>query len=109
MFDLARALSRAEELTASRFPDHPGIAALLARARDDGLPHTQRTAALRLLGALFDEPLVGPQIVHLDIIGVCNANCVYCRDHSPYVNDREPWRNREMPYELAAQIGRAHV
>ena len=104
MFDLARALSRAEELTAPRYPDHPGVAALLARAQDEGLLHTQRSAALRLLGALVGEPLAGPQIVHLDIIGTCNANCVYCRDHSPYVNNREPWRNREMPYELAARL-----
>ncbi|HPM76609.1 MAG TPA: hypothetical protein PK961_05915, partial [bacterium] len=64
---MARALSRAEELIARRFPDHPGAAALLSRARDDGRPSPQRTAALRLLGALVGEPLAGPQIVHLDI------------------------------------------
>lgn len=104
MFDLERALVRANERLAQKYPDHPGVAALSARAHDADRPLGQRKAALRLLGALLGETLAGPQIVHLDIVGACNANCVYCRDHSPYVRDREPWRNREMPYELAARL-----
>jgi MoaA/NifB/PqqE/SkfB family radical SAM enzyme len=101
-FALDRAVARAAELF-GRSP-HPGVAQLWRKAADSAAPESERRAALRLLGALAGEPLVGPRIVHLDVVGACNSNCVYCRDHSPYVRGREAWRGKEMPFELAARL-----
>ncbi len=104
MLDLDHAIARAHQLAAARYPNDPGVAGLLARAADTAAAVSARRQTLRLLGAVLGETLVGPRIVHLDVIGVCNSNCIYCRDHSPYVRDREPWREMEMPYELAARL-----
>jgi len=104
MLDLIRALARADELIAERFADENAVRALLRAAADESRSPDQRRADLRLLGAIFGEALLGPRIVHLDIVGQCNANCVYCRDHSPYITDREPWRLMEMPYETASRL-----
>ena len=104
MNDLDRAAARARQLTEKKFPGDPGVGDLLAVAANRETARDERAAALRLLGALVGEALVGPRIVHLDIVGACNSNCIYCRDHSPYINDREPWRAMEMPYELAARL-----
>jgi MoaA/NifB/PqqE/SkfB family radical SAM enzyme len=104
LFDLDAAAAAAAAALPARVTASPGPARLLARAADAGAPPTARRAALRLLGAVAGEAFVGPRLVQLDVVGVCGANCVYCRDHSPYVTDREPWRAREMPFELAARL-----
>jgi molybdenum cofactor biosynthesis enzyme MoaA len=104
MTDLTRAAARAAEKLADLARREDAVRRLLARAADASVPAEERRADLRLLGALAGEAFVGPRIVHLDLVGTCTSNCVYCRDHSPYVRDREPWRTMEMPYELVARL-----
>lgn len=38
---------------------------------------------LRILGILLDRTFIGPVDLVLDLIHVCNANCVHCWIHSP--------------------------
>ncbi|MDP8222691.1 MAG: radical SAM protein [Candidatus Lernaella stagnicola] len=102
--DLNQAATRARDALTIEAETNAGVRDLLAVAEDDAADRPTRQAALRLLGALAGEAFVGPRIVHLDVVGVCNANCIYCRDHSPYIHDREPWRTMEMPYEMAARL-----
>ncbi len=104
MIDLDQATARAVTALAETAEAEPGLQELLAAAGDCEADASARRTALRLLGALAGEAFVGPRIVHLDVIGVCNANCIYCRDHSPYIRDREPWRLMEMPYDLAVRL-----
>jgi len=103
MNDLDQAAARAAQALEQSAAD-PAVEALLASAADGARSAAARRAELRLLGALAGEAFVGPRIVQLDPIGVCNLNCVYCRDHSPYAEDREPWRINEMPHDLAVRL-----
>lgn len=104
MIDLDQAAVAAAARLSDLAAHETGVADLLRAAADSDAPAARRQAALRLLGAVAGEAFVGPRIVHLDVIGRCNANCVYCRDHSPYIHDREPWRLMEMPFDLAVRI-----
>ncbi|MDP8256992.1 MAG: radical SAM protein [Candidatus Alcyoniella australis] len=107
-FDLQRALERAltdlEPLTRRE----PGLQRLARELQREERPLDQRKRLLRLAGIVTDRAYVGPTIVHLDVVGVCNLNCIYCRDHSPYLVGRESWRSMEMPLErikLAVEQG----
>jgi len=104
MIDLDQAAAAAAATLADPAAREPGVAGLLRIAADPVVSRADRLATLRLLGALAGEVFVGPRIVHLDVVGRCNANCVYCRDHSPYIRDREPWRLTEMPLDLARRL-----
>lgn len=77
---------------------------LLREAGEESRSRSERLATYRLLGALAGRAFCGPRLVVLDIVGRCNLNCVYCRDHSPYLPGREPWRYAEMPFDLAARL-----
>jgi MoaA/NifB/PqqE/SkfB family radical SAM enzyme len=104
MFDLGEHIRRAIEICDEKMPD----SAAWQRARAE-LLSTQSTERrqkrlLTLCGAEAGQALIGPQMVLADITGRCNASCVFCRDHSPRVTDREPWRNMEMPPELLFRL-----
>lgn len=103
MTDLDQAAAQAARALEALSAD-PAVRALLAAAADRAHPAGERRGNLRLLGALAGEAFIGPRIVQLDIIGICNLNCIYCRDHSPYREDREPWRIQEMPVTLVKRL-----
>jgi MoaA/NifB/PqqE/SkfB family radical SAM enzyme len=104
MNTLDEAAAAAATELAALAPNHPGLQVLLDRAAASAVAEPERKHALRLLGAVAGRAFVGPRIVHLDVVGACDSNCLYCRDHSPYIRDREPWRLMEMPLPLALRL-----
>lgn len=98
-----RPLPNPDEI-AGLLPADPAVRRLLREAADENRPEADRRADWRLLGALAGRAFVGPRLVILDVVGRCNLNCVYCRDHSPYIQGREAWRDEEMPFDLARRL-----
>jgi len=104
MFDLDRAIQTAAKAAVAAFPKEPAVEAILLRLQSDGCPIGEKKRILVALGILTGDAFIGPQEILLDIIGTCNLNCIYCRDHSPFVNDREAWRDMEMPFALIERM-----
>ena len=104
MFDVSEAAAKATEHCRTRLGSHEAVARVLAELNDAATPLPRKKRLLVNLGIVAGEPFIGPQTIHLDIIGICNLNCLYCRDHSPLVTDREPWREMEMPFELISDL-----
>jgi len=81
------------------------IAKLIAQIRSSDTPQKERSQYTRLLSAKFGFAIAPPRVVHLDIVGTCNLNCIYCRDHSPFaLSPRESWRNNPMDKALAIRL-----
>ena len=105
MFDFDRAIERAREACEILFFGDEAVEALLSELADPATPEPHKKRLLVNLGILAGEPFIGPQIVMLDLVGRCNLNCTFCRDHSPYLkHKREAWRDMEMDYALAVRL-----
>lgn len=104
MFDLESHVQRALKAGDERLADHSAWEAIRAELCDDGIAARRRKRLLVLAGAAMGEALIGPETLLLDITGRCNTTCVFCRDHSPRIENREAWRDMEMPFALLARL-----
>ena len=104
MFDLKKAAEKASAICREKFPQQPAVAGAIAMLDDPDVSIEHKKRLLVNLGILAGQAFIGPQVLHLDIVGVCNLNCIYCRDHSPWRTDRETWREMEMPFDLISGL-----
>jgi MoaA/NifB/PqqE/SkfB family radical SAM enzyme len=61
---------------------------------------------LRVLGVLLERTFIGPVDLVLDLIHVCNANCVHCWIHSPNASKRlrHDFKRQAMALETVKTI-----
>ncbi len=104
MFDLDQHIRRAVEIADEKMRGEAAWNRIRARLLSADISDREKKRLLVLLGSAVGEALIGPQMVLADITGRCNANCIFCRDHSPRVTDREAWRDMEMPPELLFRL-----
>jgi MoaA/NifB/PqqE/SkfB family radical SAM enzyme len=60
----------------------------------------------RLLGIIFDELLVGPEVLQIDIINKCNQSCMYCWIHSKLltISKSKEWHEQKMDFAFFKKI-----
>jgi MoaA/NifB/PqqE/SkfB family radical SAM enzyme len=104
MFDLETAIAHATEHCLARFSGVDAVERVVGRLNLPEASVEEKKRILVNLGILTGEIFIGPQVVHLDIVGTCNLDCIYCRDHSPWVTDRESWRDMEMDFGLFERL-----
>jgi MoaA/NifB/PqqE/SkfB family radical SAM enzyme len=104
MFDLDSCIRDALVIAQDRMASFSGWERIREELLDPSVPARRKKRLLTLLGPAVGEALIGPQMVLLDITGRCNANCVFCRDHSPRIDDREAWRDMEMNPEFIFRL-----
>ena len=104
MFDLDSAINKAVRACRGNFNGDAAVEKAVAELLSEKTPVARKKRVLVCLGVLTGEVFIGPQTLHLDIVGVCNINCIYCRDHSPWVTEREKWREMEMPFDLIERL-----
>ena len=104
MFDLDQAANAAAKAAIAAFPKEKAVDIAVKMLQNPGTSDPDKKRLLVALGILTGQTFIGPQEILLDIIGTCNLNCIYCRDHSPLVHDRASWRDMEMPYELIVRM-----
>ncbi|MDD5730487.1 MAG: radical SAM protein [Candidatus Omnitrophica bacterium] len=49
------------------------------------LPDYRENELLRALGPVCKDAFIGPRFILLNLSGLCNADCVYCRKFSPWI------------------------
>ena len=104
MFDPAKHIEYAVKIADAKIPDSAAWHCARGLLLSSEISGARKKRLLTLLGPAVGEALIGPQMILADITGRCNAKCVFCRDHSPRVKDREAWRNMEMPPELLFRL-----
>lgn len=104
MFDLEGAIQKARQICLKRFTGEPAVENIFSLLDDPAVLLRQKKRLLAHLGVITGEVFIGPAVVHLDIVGICNLNCIFCRDHSPRVTHREKWREKEMPFALISRL-----
>lgn len=51
---------------------------------------------LRVLGFIFEAPLIGPRDVVLSLSNICNLNCIYCEGQTPLLGENFKKIERNM-------------
>lgn len=104
MFDMDHAIKKASKACRNLFPKEQALEKVLVHLESKEPSAEKKARLLVLLGMVTGQVFIGPQSLLLDIVGTCNLNCIFCRDHSPMINNRENWRDMEMPFELASRL-----
>jgi AdoMet-dependent heme synthase len=109
--DLAKSLSAVIERLKKI---HPAIKIALY---DKELPEILETAEMnarlypfretdlaRILGAIFEEAFIGPQIIVLDPFHRCNIKCAHCFVHNPLIHHQPEFLARKMDLQKFKEI-----
>jgi MoaA/NifB/PqqE/SkfB family radical SAM enzyme len=58
----------------------------------------------RLLGVIFEEAFIGPQVIVLDPFHRCNIKCAHCFVHNPLIHHREGFLDLKMDLQKFKEI-----
>jgi MoaA/NifB/PqqE/SkfB family radical SAM enzyme len=58
----------------------------------------------RLLGVIFEEAFIGPQVIVLDPFHRCNIKCAHCFVHNPLIHHQEGFLDRKMDLQKFKEI-----